>query len=271
MASEHGINGVKSGAMSVAAALAVAGAGSVAMAAPITMGAADQDFKAPGAIEDSLAGGASLAAFRAQAGLYVFDFSSTSSGSDDLSVIDFDLTGDAVTDVTVNLDFTNTVTSSDPTRSADTNDTQSTPTSPGHRLTGLGDAGWGATATQTYTFSTPVASAGIVYLPHYSRDLTIASVVFTLADDSVVNLGGDIVVSDEQPGNTDDGNDMFVGYIDTSGLGITSFTVTLQEPEYIGSGNWPGADDLAFSLVPEPASIALLAMGSLAIVSRRRR
>ena len=58
----------------------------------------------------------------------------------------------------------------------------------------------------------------------------------------------------------------FIGFVAPSGESITS--VTLQEQ---AGGAFFGYDDVSFVSVPEPSSTALLGLGGLALMLRRRK
>ena len=65
-------------------------------------------------------------------------------------------------------------------------------------------------------------------------------------------------------GNATD--DTFFGFVAPAGKSISNVTITMT-----GSTDNLCLDDLAFTTVPEPATVGLLSLGGAALIRRRRR
>ena len=97
-------------------------------------------------------------------------------------------------------------------------------------------------------------------------------VMATFSDTSTASLNSDdieaFLVGNPTPANGT--YDKWYGFQAPTGETITSIQITEADP----SGNWAAIDDAAFVLanpVPEPSSSALLGLGAIGLVLRRRR
>lgn len=83
----------------------------------------------------------------------------------------------------------------------------------------------------------------------------------------------EVVETDFFIDDTTGGDDTFFGYQAPSGRLITGIYLDIDvgEASSIGDPEFTTLDDLAFIAIPEPATLALLALGGLALFRRPRR
>ncbi|HEY9248758.1 MAG TPA: glycoside hydrolase family 16 protein, partial [Rariglobus sp.] len=224
-----------------------------AVANPINLRSA-HDFRVPANITASasaqLAGLASLADFRALAGRnrHVYSFNTWPQAASSLGAntytFPFDLDGNGTSDQSV------TASSSSGALLAKTV-LGAAAASPDNVLGGLGDIGGaGGNASHTFSFLKPVSAVGLVYRLPVGGKLQNSGgypVSYTLTDGTVVNLGAAGALG----ATLTAGTNTFVGVIDNSGKGITSFTARIQGSGAAGVQN-AYIDDLAFVVAGPP-------------------
>lgn len=235
-------------------------------AAPVLDLTNAHDFAVPANVTadaaGQLSGAATVSAFRAgaSANRFVYSFETWPEPAANLGsnsyTFKFDLDADGAADQKVT--FTNIA--NFPVGSPLTKATAGAATSsPSNAVGGLGDVGWTGSgrSEQTLSFSTPVSAAGIVYrsasalklLKIGGADGPNYPVRYTLSDGTVVNLGSVGVLGATLSGGTN----TFVGVIDSSGKGIVSLSIWVTG-SVSGAGQSFTVDDLAFSIIPEPAT-----------------
>ena len=64
--------------------------------------------------------------------------------------------------------------------------------------------------------------------------------------------------------------DVVAHYVDSDALLLFASGETSAGPQVFGSNQWGGAADIRVKITPEPVSLALLAMGGLVALRRRR-
>lgn len=95
----------------------------------------------------------------------------------------------------------------------------------------------------------------------------------TIADAGTILLDQTTVAATMSPGTPPDWS-VGLGLVDTTGLGATGFTVNIDDNEAAGpTSNRIDYIGLAYApvAVPEPSSAALLGLGGLALILRRRK
>ena len=102
-----------------------------------------------------------------------------------------------------------------------------------------------------------VGSFGATLLSRTSRDLGTVQAVATLDDSSTATASYAVGAMAAGTGDT------FFGFVAPAGRSIASVAFTW-------SGDVTSFDDVAFTTVPEPATMALLAVGGLIAIRRRR-
>ncbi len=107
-----------------------------------------------------------------------------------------------------------------------------------------------------------VNSLGITVLSRASRDLGIVTAVATFSDSSTAVASRNIGAPGAGLGDT------FFGFVAPASLGISKVSISYT----INGENSTSFDDLAFTtvVIPEPASLGLLGLGSLLMLRRRR-
>ena len=118
-------------------------------------------------------------------------------------------------------------------------------------LTGLFVSAVNPVAAAGFTL-TQIASPGIAYNIEFQTDAGV-----TL---QTVSFNGQI-----EPGQASGGSDYFVGFDNGAVPAIGQIVISRT-----GSTFNNGLDDFGFTVVPEPASLALLATGGLCLLTRRR-
>ena len=238
---------------------------------------ADADFAAPSNIEDQQVEplGNSVSEFQALAGLQVVDFEEGDGAftepddNNDTRSTDIILT----TGDTANVTFTQTgdgIGGDDPRVIVDGNTSPPNPTSGTNRLGGFGPFTTGETTQSLIVdFDQNLTSLGIVFLSDEGRGSYTASATFNLQSGAIVTVGPESVGG--VPATADD---TFVGFISQADP-ITSATFTASLPVATGGQVFVTLDDLAFTVapdvIPEPASLALLGLGGLLLLPRRKR
>lgn len=124
----------------------------------------------------------------------------------------------------------------------------------------------------TMVFSNPLSFFGLTGLPRgATRDtritltlvdlVTSATSTVTIDDANNSDLNGDPTQTVVPAASA-----VFFGYTAAPGLGITQ--AAISNPNGQGQNRY---DDFAFVLVPEPTSVAVLGLGAIGLVARRRR
>ncbi len=156
----------------------------------------------------------------------------------------------------------------DPQRFDDDAAGSPTPTGLSHRLSGFGflrdDSSDGDVELLMTLTADPLVALqglGIVALSDETRGSYTISGLVELNDGTIIDLGSMVL------GENGVSDDAFVGYIDETGVGIRSLTLTASGAS---ADLFPAFDELAFVAVPEPGAGALIAIGGLAMLTRRR-
>lgn len=136
-----------------------------------------------------------------------------------------------------------------------------TPISGSNKLSGLTD--W------DFRFSMPLRAVGITVLSRNDNVGDDVTVTLFYDDNSSEEVETDFFID-----NTNGEDDTFFGYQAQDSRLITGIVLDIDEGETGGQGigepDYTHVDDLAF-VIPEPASFALLFLGGIALLRRRRR
>lgn len=108
----------------------------------------------------------------------------------------------------------------------------------------------------TMVFNNPLSFFGITAIPRGADRTT--TLTATLSDSSTVVIGTGV----QTTAAGTQGQAVFFGYTAPAGLSINRVAITAD--------GFVRFDDLAFAVVPEPASLGLLSLGGLAMLRRRR-